>query len=219
MLGKGRILGIEHGRLPQGAPQHSGFEIIDHDGLGHAPESLKGVLVTGQKVFHGLGEGELDIHQAAVTQHHDKEAEASARLPDSDRAERAPIGLGALAGSKGQLEKGGLALGSHAAHVGFDQGIAALKAVFAQALEDLRGAIRIFFQHLDNLGLEWIKFAGPWTGLSRPEPLLTQPVGDSSGIEAKSWGNLRHLESLVVMQVFDVAKLMIIDHANTSQIC
>jgi hypothetical protein len=177
------------------------------------------VLVTGQKVFHGLGEGALAIHQAAVTQPHDKEAEASARVPASDRAERAPIGLGALAGSKGQLAKGGLAPGSHAAYVGFDNGIAAIKAVFAQALEDLRGALRILFQHLDNRGLEWIKFAGPWTGFSRPEPLLTQPVGDSAGIEAESGGNLRHLESLVVMQVFDVAKLMRIDPANTSQIC
>jgi hypothetical protein len=127
--------------------------------------------------------------------------------------------LGALAGSKGQLEKGGLALGSHGTYVGFDNGIAAVKALFAQALEDLRGALRILFQHLDNLGLERIQFAGSWTGFSRPEPLLTQPIGDGARIEAESWSNLSHLESLVVMQVFDLAKLMIIDHANTSQIC
>ena len=46
----------------------------------------------------------------------------------------APVDLGALAGGKGELEKGGLALGTDRVHVSFDNGIAALKALLAQTL-------------------------------------------------------------------------------------
>ena len=75
---------------------------------GNAAKELKGVLMAGQEVFHGLGDGELDIQHAAVAQDHDKEAQPALRLPHRDRAERAPIDLGTLAGGKGQREKGGL---------------------------------------------------------------------------------------------------------------
>ena len=160
--GKIEILRIEHRRFPEYACEHGGFEVIDHNFFGNAAKEFKGVLVTREEVFHGLRDGELDIHHAAVAQHDDKEAQASTCLPHGHRAEGAPIDLGTLAGSKGQFEKSGLAFGSHRAHVGFDDGVTASKALLAQALKDLRSAIGVFVQHLDNLGLKRSEYTGPW---------------------------------------------------------
>ena len=42
--------------------------------------------MAGQKVLHGLADGKLDIHHAAVAQHHDKEAEPSSGVARGDRA-------------------------------------------------------------------------------------------------------------------------------------
>ena len=81
--------------------------------------------MAGAEVFHGLGDGTLDIHQTAVAQHHDKEAQPATRLSDLDRAEGAPIPLGTLTGGKGEGEKGGLTPGPDGAHVGFDKRIPA----------------------------------------------------------------------------------------------
>ena len=64
-----------------------------------------------QEVFHGLRDGACPIEHAAVAQHHDKEAQAAARLPDFHRAEGAPITLGTLAGSKRQFDARRLSLG------------------------------------------------------------------------------------------------------------
>ena len=56
------VLGIEHGRLARQALEDGGLEIVDHDGLDPAAKGVKGVLVTGEEVLHGLGDGELDVH-------------------------------------------------------------------------------------------------------------------------------------------------------------
>jgi hypothetical protein len=90
--------------------------------------------------------------------------------------------------------------------------------LLTQALEDLRGAIGVLLEHRDNLGLEGIKLAVAWSGFARPETLLAQPEGHGARVDAEGFRNLSRLEPLVVMQVFDVAKLLIIDHPNTSQI-
>ena len=87
--------------------------------------------MTGEKVFHRLRQSELDIHHAAVAHHHDKEAQAPGGLAYGHRAERAPVDLGTLAGGEGQFEKGGLTPGAHRAHIVFDDGIAAVKALLA----------------------------------------------------------------------------------------
>ena len=156
--------------------------------------------MTGQKVLHGLRDGELDIHQAAVAQHDDKEAQASTRLSHGHRAVGAPIDLGTLAGSKGECEKSGLAFGAHRAYIGFDDRVAAIKALLAQALPDLGSAIGVLVQHLGNLGLERSEFAGPWWCLAGSEALLAEPVGHSTRIERQGGRNLRGLESMVFMQ-------------------
>ena len=88
-----------------------------------------------------------------------------------------------------------------------------------QALEDLGGRIGIAFQHADNLRFEGIEFAGVRPGFARAEVLLGQPVGDRAAIEGRGPGDLRGVQSLVGMQVFDLAEAVIIDHDNTSQIC
>src|SRR5262249_54234037 len=94
---------------------------------------------------------DLHIHQAAVAQYDDKEAEAATRVTYGDRAEGAPIDLSTLAGSKGEFQERGLARGADGAYVRFDDGIAAIKALLTQALEDLRGRIGIALQQADNL--------------------------------------------------------------------
>src|SRR5205823_7378935 len=64
-----------------------------------------------------------------------------------------------FAGGKGQREEGGLPAGSDGAHIGFDNGIAAVKAALAEALAHLRRRIGIALQHPDNLRFEWVQFA------------------------------------------------------------
>ena len=215
--GKVQVFGVEDRGVAHGALQDGGFEVVDHDFVRNAPKEVKGVLMACQKVLHGLGDREFHVQHAAIAQHHDKEAQLSVRLPDRDRAKRAPIHLGTLAGGKGQREKGGLPSGTHRAHIGFDQPIAAGKAVLTQALEDLRGGIGIAFQETDNLRFEWIEFAGVQPGFARAEVVLGQPVGDRAAIEGDGLGDLRGVQSLLCMQVFDLAEAVVVDHANTSQ--
>ena len=96
--GEVQIFRIKHGRFAQGALEHGGFEVVDHDFVRNAPKEVKGMLVAGEEVFHGLGDGELDVQHATVAQDHHKETQLAVRLPDRDRAKRAPIHLGTLAG-------------------------------------------------------------------------------------------------------------------------
>ena len=204
--GKVQVLRIEHGGFTEGALEHSGFEVVDHHFVGNTAKKLEGMLVARQKVLHGLGDGELHIQHTAIAQHHDKETQPSARLSHRDRAEGAPVNLGALTRGKGQREKGGLPSRSDGAHIGFDNGVTTLEALLAQALEDLGGAIRIFVEHLGNLGLERREFAGPRTSLARSKALLAEPRGDGASIERQGVGNLGDVEPLLLMQRFDLTE-------------
>ena len=65
------------------------------------------------------------------------------RLPHRDGAKRAPIALGTRARRKGQGEQGGRPPGSDGAYLGFDNGIAPVKALLTQVLEDLGSRRRI----------------------------------------------------------------------------
>src|SRR6266567_4790710 len=69
------VLGIEHGGFAERALEDGGFEVVDHDFVRNAPKEVKGVLVAGEEVFHGLGDGELHVHHATVAQDHDKETQ------------------------------------------------------------------------------------------------------------------------------------------------
>ena len=76
-VGKVEIGGVEDGRLPGDTSENRGLQIVDHDLSGNRAEVIKGVLMTGEEVLHGLGDGEFEIHHAAVAEHHDEEAESS----------------------------------------------------------------------------------------------------------------------------------------------
>ena len=86
-----------------GPPTYS--KIIDHDLYGHTAKRAKRVFVAGEKMLHCLGDGELDEHLAAESQHHDKERKSTSRIADGDASVGAPVDLCALAGSKMQLQK------------------------------------------------------------------------------------------------------------------
>jgi hypothetical protein len=213
------ILGIEHRGFPQGALEHGGFEMIHHDFLRNATKEVKGVLMAGEAVLHGLGDGKLHVHHGAVAQDHDKETQPSLRLAYRDRAERTPIDLRTLAGREGQREKGGPLPGSDGSHRRFDQRIATVKAMLAQTLEDLSSRIGIFFQHADDLLFKGIEFAGALMWPAGPKVLLGQPVGHGAGIERQLLGDLRSAQSLVCMEVFDLAKTLIVNHGSVSARC
>ena len=215
---KVEIFGIEHGGVAHGALEDGRFEVVDHDFARNATKEIKGMLVASEEVFHGLGDGELDVQHATVAQDHDKKTQLAVRLAHRDRAEGPPIHLGTLAGGKGQREKGSLPPGAHRAHIGFDQLIATVKAVLAQALEDLRGRIGMAFQQTDNVRFERIEFASVRPGSARVKVFLGQPVGHRAAIQGDGLRDLRGVQAVVGLEVFDLAETMIIDHDNASQI-
>src|SRR5262249_62118727 len=60
-------------------------------------------------------------------------------------------------------------------------------------------------------------FAVALAGLPGPEVLLGQPVGHRAGIEGQCLGNLRGVQPLALVEVFDLAEAVIVNHDNTSQ--
>jgi hypothetical protein len=177
------------------------------------------MLMAGEKVFHRLGDREFHVHHAAVAQDHDKEAQAALRLADGDGTKDAPIDLGALPGGKSELEESGLAPGPDRADIGFDQRIAAGKALLAEALEHLHRAIGMALQHADKLPFKGIELTGAGRGFAGMEMLLGEPVGDGARIEGEFASDLRGREPALPVEVAYLTKLVIGDHDNTSQIC
>ena len=173
--------------------------------------------MTGQEVFHGLGDSELDIQHPTVAQDHHKEAQPALGLPDGDGAARAPSALGTLSGSKGALQERGRALGADGADRGWANGIAPVKALLAQALEDLGGRVGIARQPVDNVRFARIEFAGTRGGLAWPAVVLGQPIGHGARIERECLGNLCGVQALGRVEVFDRAAAVIVDHPNPSQ--
>ena len=104
VIGKIQVLRIENRSLSGYSFQYSRFEIIDHDPRGDTSKVLQGALVTAEKMFHGLGNGEFSIHHTTVAQYHDKEAQPSPGIADTDGTIRAPVHLGAFTGSETQLQ-------------------------------------------------------------------------------------------------------------------
>src|SRR6058998_3324511 len=74
------------------------------------------------------------------------------------------------------------------------------------------------FQQTDNLRFEGIEFAGVRPGFARVKVVLGQPVGHRTAIKSDFLRNLRGVQALVGMQVFDLTEAVIVDHDNTSQI-
>src|SRR5581483_4396519 len=80
--------------------QHAHLEIVDHNFLGHTTEELQRATVAGEELLHALGESELHIHEPAVAQDHNKEAQPAPDGADRDGAKATPVHLGALSSGK-----------------------------------------------------------------------------------------------------------------------
>ena len=211
--------GIAHRRFASGALEDGGCEVIDHDGVGDATKKLPGVVMAGQNVRHGLGDGACHVQHAAVAPDHAKAAQLPVRLPDRDGATRAPVDLGARARGTGQREKGGVPPGAHRAPIRRDQRVAAVTAGLAQALENLGGRRRLALQQADHLWCERIACAWARPGLAWPEVCLGKPVGHRLESEGQGLRHLRGAQSLVRMEVLDVAEACRIHHARVSTMC
>jgi hypothetical protein len=177
-----------------------------------AAEKGEGVGVGGQEVLHGLRDGELQVHHAAVAQHHHKEAQAAGGITNMDRAELAPVDLGAIAGSEGQRQEGRRLGRADLVDVVLDDADAAAVAAFTQTLEDLGGRIRMGFEPADNLLFIGIELAGTRRSLSRAELVGGQPPGDGLGMQMQLAGDLPGRQMAVVMVVADLAVQFVVNH-------
>ncbi len=52
-----QVFGVKDRIGADDALDHRGFEVVCHHICRHAAEGVKGILVAGQKVLHGLGDG------------------------------------------------------------------------------------------------------------------------------------------------------------------
>jgi len=95
MIGKIQVARIEDNRIG-GPAQHRHFAVIDPYLIGNPSKIFEGMLMAGKEVFHGLCQGELQIHFPAVSQHHDKERQAPPGGTDRDQTGITPIDLGTL---------------------------------------------------------------------------------------------------------------------------
>lgn len=151
------IAGIEQRRFADDAGEHRRLQVVDHQASWTTPEGREGVLMSSEEMLHGLRHGELDIHQAAMAEHHDEEGQSPPCRTHTDAAVFAPIDLGAFSGGKGELEKGRPAHWPDLAHIHLDDAVAAREAFLAQALEDLLRAVGVAFQQANDARLERVE--------------------------------------------------------------
>ena len=216
MVGEVLVAGVEHRPFADDPAEHRGLEVIDHAFGGHAAEEGEGVGVAGQEVFHGLRERKLDVQQAAVAEHHDKEAQAAAGVAHGDRTELPPVHLGTLAGGKGQRQEGRSVRRANVVDVLLDDGDAAGVAGLAEAQEDLGGGVGMVGQPADDLRLEGVEFAGLGDDLPWPELAHGQPLGDGAFVQVQFAGDLGRRQMVVLLVVFDLAVELVVDHGARS---
>lgn len=198
---------LEHGRL----------QIVNHELCRNGVEVFEGVLMTGQKMFHRLGERELDIQHAAVAEHHDKEAQAPLRIADRDGTKLPPIHLGVFAGRESECQERRRVWWPDVVHVILDDGNAAAVAALAQAQEDLCGGVGMSLQPADDLRLEGIELAGLPDDFARTELAHAQPLGDGAFIQGQFPRDLRDGQVPVLLVVLDLAVQFVINHLARSR--
>jgi len=103
------------------------------------------MLVTGQKVFEGFGQGELQIHLATERQHHHEKGEPTLGGSDRNRSRATPVHLGAFSGGEVQGQESGLAPRTHLADERLDDGVSALIAVLSDLLQNLLSRVIVPF--------------------------------------------------------------------------
>ena len=149
--------------------------------------------MAAEEVLHGLGDGELDVHQAAGStapselaqraELRDKEAQAASGVADRDRAVVTPVDLGALAWGEVQGEEGGGTHRTHALEVVLDDGGAADVAGLAQAVEDLCGAVGVVLEQSADIGLVGVELARARRGGTGAELRLVEPAAHRASVE------------------------------------
>ena len=141
-----------------GMLQHSGLGIVDEHLKWNTAQELEGVLMSAQEVFGRLAEAKLEVTQAAVAKHHDKERQSSPSGADGHRTGAAPIDLRAFARSKRQGQESRRAHPAYRAHIVCEDGEpAAVTFLGTESLEDLGGRVSMSFQPAlndDFVGLE-----------------------------------------------------------------
>src|SRR6516225_178922 len=143
VAGKVDIARIEHRCRTDQTPEHRRFKIIDDDFCRDTTKRGEGVLVAGEKMLHGLGDGELDEHLTTEGQYHDEEREPATCIADGNGLERARIDLAGLSRSKVQLEIDWQLGWPDVANVIAHNGRAAAVSFFTQTLKDLLGTIGV----------------------------------------------------------------------------
>jgi hypothetical protein len=179
------------GRCAPGARGHGGAEVVDQDGWGTAATKRAGVLVAGEAMLHGLGDGARDRHHAARAQDQDTETQRARRWPYGGGAKRPPLALGTLAWGQSEREAGGLTPGAERVDRGFHTGIGAVKALLAQVLEHLRGARGRALKQADDRGLQGIEVTGAVRGWAGAAVLLGAPGGHGARLQGAGAGAQR----------------------------
>jgi len=210
--------GGEHRSVAPRTLQDGGFEVVDHDFVGHAPKEVQGVWRARQTVLPRLGERACDVQQAAIAHHQDNAAPRPVCVPDWAYAARAPIPLSPLARGKGPWEASGLSSGAHRAYIGVDASITPGNAGRTQALEDLRGRIGMPFQQPEKLRGDEIALAGVRPGFAPAHVVLGQPIGHRAAITGDRLRALRRIEPLMRVESFALTEAVIIAQDSTAQI-
>src|ERR1035437_295153 len=111
-------------------------------------------------MLHRLRHKEFQIHEAAIAEHHDEEAQFPACAADCNCAKLTPVDLCGFSGGKREREESLAVLRPYQAHIVLDGRVAAQIAGFTQSLEDLLRAERMGVYQTGYLSFEWVKQAG-----------------------------------------------------------
>ncbi len=210
-----QILRIEHRCHTRQPLQHRRAQVVDHDAGRAAAEGGKGVLVAAEEELHRLRHGELQVHPAAVAQHHQEEAQAPARGAHTDGAEGAPVHLGTLARGEGERQKRRARSRPDPSHVVLHDRDAAREARLAQPLPDLLRAVGVRIEPAHDLALERIEPARARGAHARPKLLDHRPLGHRLRMQSERACGLRQRQMLAAEVVVDPAEGLIVDHGAT----
>ena len=190
--------------------------VVAHELGRHAAKELEGVAVAGQKVLLALAEAELDVQQAAVAQHHDKETQPAPAGAHRDHFPRTPIHLGALPRCERQCQIRFGGAGPHQLDVVLDDRDAARVALLAQQRQHLHGGVVMLLEQSQDVALEPIQRAGAAGGLAWPIG-LDQPLAHGPSGQPQFPGDLGGAEPVAFGQLLHSAPGRIVDHQKLLQ--
>ena len=210
--GEVEVARMKDGFLAERMQEHAGLEVVDQDRAGRAAKKFERVLVAGQEVLQAFPAGELDVGHARMAEHHHEKGEPPPRVSDGDAARAAPVHLRGLSGRKGQAQERGMPHRPHHAHIFLEDARPALVSLFAQALEDLRAAIRMSLQQARDQRLERVELARAfraraWRKLFRP-----RVFGHRFRVDAQLGSDLVEAQPAFPVILADLAVCFVVDH-------